>query len=270
MLNRLLNLFVRPVSPDEFTAEMAAFISSADSNRKVETVEPLYLKVAVGTEDPSEVHLRNAYLEYLRDPRKRKFFIANFANSLLQAEVDSFIPKNIIPTIKDCQFVTEVRATLNAKGKNADDFFVTEPYNDCLAIVYAVDSPKSVRFLNPADLQEVNLHGEPLRSFALENLKAMLPPVQVEGNGPVLSLKAGGMFESSLILLDRVWDKRELGIQGEIVVAIPSRETLLVTGSESGAGMMQIQKAARSIASRSGYGITERLFIRRDATFVPL
>jgi uncharacterized protein YtpQ (UPF0354 family) len=99
-------------------------------------------------------------------------------------------------------------------------------------------------------------------------LTALLPPVQ--GKLLVMSLHAGGIFEASLFLFDRVWDKRELGIEGEIVVAVPSREVLLVTDEGNPVGMTRIAKMATDIASKSGYSITDRLFIRRDGAFVPL
>jgi uncharacterized protein YtpQ (UPF0354 family) len=76
------------------------------------------------------------------------------------------------------------------------------------------------------------------------------------------------MFEASLLLFDRVRDKQALGIEGEIVVAVPSRETLLVTDSSSAAGMARIAKAATE--TKSPYTLTDKLFVRRDGMFVPL
>ena len=75
------------------------------------------------------------------------------------------------------------------------------------------------------------------------------------------------MFESALILMDRVWDKKELQIDGEIIVAVPSRETLLVADGNHEKAVTQIQKAAREIASSAAYRLTDKLFVRRNGRF---
>lgn len=217
--------------------------------------------------ESSDLHLTNAYATYVNNRTQRKQIIAQFVLSIVEADVEGLLPKNVIPTIKDKAYVEEVRAQVAAKGKSPDEFFVTEEYNEELIIVYAVDSPTSIRFLNPTDLPELNLNGESLRSFAIQNLQQILPAVEAHGNPPFFQLKAGGMFESALLLFDRVWDKKELRIEGDIIVAVPSRETLLVADGSNEKAVVQIQKAASEIASSAAYRLTDKLFVRRTGHF---
>lgn len=173
MLTKLLNIFIPPVSPQQFTNEAIALIQMLNSGMKVEVVEPLSLKVTRPDGNNIDLHLTNAYVNYLNHRRQRRAILTLFVRTMLDADIDtsSLIPRNIIPTIKDKSYVQEVRASISSKNKNPDEFFVTERYNDELEIVYAVDSPTSIRNLNPSELKEINLQGESLRSFAIGNLK---------------------------------------------------------------------------------------------------
>jgi uncharacterized protein YtpQ (UPF0354 family) len=254
MLKKLLNSIVPPITPEQFTFEAVAFLQSLGQNLTAEIVEPLSLKVTRANGESSDLHLTNAYSTYLNNRSQRKSVIAQFVLSIVEADVDGLLPKNVIPTIKDKAYVEEVRAQVAAKGKSPEEFFVTEEYNQELVIVYAVDSPTSIRYLNPSDLPELNLNGESLRSFAVGNLQQIVPSVEVHGNPPFFQLKAGGMFESALLLFDRVWDKKELQIEGDIIVAVPSRETLLVADGSSEKAVVQIQKAASEMHRRQPTG----------------
>lgn len=268
MLKKLISTLVPPATPEQFTAEAVSFIESLGRNVQVEAIEPLALKVTLETGKSSDIHLENAYASYLANRSSRKQIIAGFIQSILDVDGDeTLLPKNVIPTIKDKGYVLEVRAHVAAKKENPEEFFVTEEYNEELMIVYAVDSPASIRYLNARDLPELNLHGETLRSFAIRNLQQILPGIEVHGSPPCFALKAGGMFESALLLLDRVWNKDELRISGEIVVAVPSRETLLVADGNHEKAVAQLRKTATEIARTAPYRLTDKLFVRRDGHF---
>jgi uncharacterized protein YtpQ (UPF0354 family) len=264
MLNKLVSAFVPPVSHEKFTSEAVAFIHSLGQNLKVEVTNPLLLKVTREDSQSSDFSLENAYLHYLNNRLSRKNIIAHFTLSLLNTDTEAtLLPKDVIPTIKDRAYLTEIRAHLASKGSNPDEFFVHEDLNEELVIVYAVDSPTSIRYLNPRDLAELNLQGESLRSFAVRNLQQIMPPVEIHGKAPFLQLKAGGMFESALLLFERVWNKKELGIMGEVIVAVPSRETLLVADGSNPKAVAQLEKAAREMSASAAYRLTPKLFVRR-------
>jgi uncharacterized protein YtpQ (UPF0354 family) len=268
VLNRLLNQFVRPVSAQAFTAEAADCVKALNAGAKVEIVAPLELTAKRTADDkPLEIHLANAYALYLKQRKQRGEIIHRYVSAMLEADVEDLIPKNVIPTIKDKDYLEEISAQIQSKGGKPGEFMVTEEYNSDLVILYAVDAPRSIRFLTPADLAELNLHGESLRSFAIGNLKKILPPVEVHGKPPFFALKAGGMFESSLILLDRVWDKKELRIEGEIAVALPARDTLLVADTSDTRAVARLRKNAAEIASAAAYRLTRKVFVRRESGF---
>jgi uncharacterized protein YtpQ (UPF0354 family) len=269
MLQRLWQLFRPDTDPQKFALEVAQTFRERIPQATVELLGPSELRVTPPGADAQSVFLDNLYLTCVKSWRRRGPIIARFVDSLAEIELDHFLPKDIIPIIKDTPWVTEVETAMQAKGAEMRAT-VTEAYNNELSILYAVNQANSIRYLTPEELTEVNLQGESLRNFAVRNLQEILPNVVLETHGPIRRLQAGGMFEASLILLDRVWNKKELEIKGDIVIAIPSRELLLVADSNDPQALATIRKAATGLARDAAYRLTDQLFIRRDGTFQPL
>ena len=81
-------------------------------------------------------------------------------------------------------------------------------------------------------------------------------------------LVAGGNYEASLLLLDHVWNGGSLKVQGEIVIGVPARDLLLVTGSENQRGLARIREIAAEVVAESPYALTRELFVYRKGRFV--
>ena len=52
------------------------------------------------------------------------------------------------------------------------------------------------------------------------------------------------------------------------MVAIPARDTLLVTGSEDPEGLAKMKAAVAKITAANTYRLTEALFVYREGKFV--
>ena len=75
-------------------------------------------------------------------------------------------------------------------------------------------------------------------------------------------MSAGGNYEASLLLIDDIWSSGQVKVNGDIVVAIPTRDVLLVTGSRNRSGLKRVRElAAKFIVPRT---------VRADRHFVPL
>jgi uncharacterized protein YtpQ (UPF0354 family) len=76
-----------------------------------------------------------------------------------------------------------------------------------------------------------------LRQLALGNLHRMLANIEMrEGADHVFLIEAGGIYEASLLLADGIWSSDQIKVDGDIVVAVPDRSALLVTGSNNRKG----------------------------------
>jgi hypothetical protein len=131
---------------------------------------------------------------------------------------------------------------------------VVHPFLDGVAVTYApVSAPDQA--IGWADLTRLGLTERTLRSRALHNLDAMLGGVSLHGSFPALMVSFGGI-ESSLLLADAFWERIDL--PGDPVVAVPARDVLLITGSESVAGLAK----ARRCVERVHFAGTHHLLVR--------
>jgi uncharacterized protein YtpQ (UPF0354 family) len=48
---------------------------------------------------------------------------------------------------------------------------------------------------------------------------------------PKIEMRAGGQYESSLLLAENIWSSGQIEVDGDVVVAVPAKDALLVTGS---------------------------------------
>jgi len=169
----------------------------------------------------------------------------------------------IIPVIKDRQWLDELHNTLKAKGVAQQH--LADRFNDELVIVYAQDDPNRMRYLTTQE--DFGLSREELRSLAVANLKRVLPKIEMGRVGDVALMSAGGNYEASLLLIDDIWSSGQIQVNGDIVVAIPTRDTLLVTGSRSRSGLKLVRELTAKFKAQGPYELTDTLFRYRDGRF---
>jgi uncharacterized protein YtpQ (UPF0354 family) len=173
----------------------------------------------------------------------------------------------IVPIIKDRPWLEETRNALASRGfKNVPET-VYEDFAPGLIIVYAVDSSNTMRYLTPKDIEDAKLERKELRTLACQNLKRVLPNIERRGANGVFMLTAGGNYEASLLLLSSLWSGGRMPVKGNVVVAIPHRDVLFVTGSNDKQGIAKVKEAAAKSYGQGAYKLTPKLFVFRDGKF---
>jgi uncharacterized protein YtpQ (UPF0354 family) len=112
--------------------------------------------------------------------------------------------------------------------------------------------------------------GDPakLGDLAVDNLKRLLPKIQMQAADQGLWLiSAGGDYESSLLLFEKLWSSGQIKVDGEIVVGVPAKDVLIVTGSHNRTGIARMRAVAAELA-QGPYGLTPDLLVHRDGKFV--
>lgn len=257
------------LSPERFTTEVVGALHQALPDHTVTVTEPLRLKLRSPTGKEATAFLDNAYNDYVRDPSARADIVDRYVASLLEttSDADDLDPERIIPVIKDRAWLEEMRRAGTDEGSGAIAEQVTEDFNGDLVIVYAEDSPTSTRYFSPEDLEKIGLSQKALRSLAVNNLRRILPPVETHSGSLVSMLTAGGDYVASLLLIDDIWNPERLAVEGEIVVAVPSRDIILFTGSRNEQGLRKLQELARKTVSENSYSLTDQIFVYRDGRF---
>ncbi len=262
---------VKPVSTSsvEFTREFAEMLKKSDPQLKVDIVADLELKVTPRNGNASTAFLSNAYDEYKRSPNDKAAVEQRFVAASIETSagvVDEVDRSRIVPIIKDRPWIEETRQAMLSRGQAVPEN-VYEDFGPELVILYAEDSPKTIRYLTPKFLEVSKIELGELRALACENLKRLLPKIETYGTNGYYMLAAGGDYEASLLLFDSIWTDGKLAVKGDIVVAIPTRDTLLVTGSEDLDGLIKMRQAVGKSTTGGSYRLTKKLLVYQGGKF---
>jgi uncharacterized protein YtpQ (UPF0354 family) len=258
------------VTPGEFTREFADALRKACPGFKVTIVRDMELKVTGPDGHDSTSFLNNAYDLYKQDPKAKADLIQRYVASGLEsfnAVRDAVDRTRIVPVIKDRPWLEETRKELISRGAKEIPEPVYEDFSPDLVIVYAEDSPKNIRYFGPKDLEEADIKKSELRALACANLVRILPAIEQHGGNGLYMITAGGDYESSLLLVDSIWSAGKLEVKGDLVVAIPTRDLLLVTGSGDPQGIEKVKKMVNETVTNGSYRLTQKLFVYRNGRF---
>ena len=254
------------LTPPAFTDEFARALTRARPSANVSVAGDLKLTIKETDGLVRNIQLSNAYNEYKLDPQRFDDLVGNFAAIFWQPADQAAAGLDrtrIIPVIKDRQWLDELHNTLKAKGVAQQH--LADRFNDELVIVYAQDDPNRMRYLTTQE--DFGLSREELRSLAVANLKRVLPKIEMGRVGDVALMSAGGNYEASLLLIDDIWSSGQIQVNGDIVVAIPTRDALLVTGSRSRSGLKLVRELTAKFKAQGPYELTDTLFRYRDGRF---
>lgn len=260
-------------SPADFTRAYLAVLKKQAPKIDVKITGDLELKVIDENKHEQTVYLNNAYDTYKQSPDDGHNVLERYIAATLEGIHPSQEPPQcdqIVPIIKDRAWLEEIQNVLADKLSNPKKIDqVWEDYNGELLIFYAQDSPKNIRYLTSDDLPKLGLKREELRSLAVTNLRKLLPDIKIHGSPQLYMMTAGGTYEASLLLAEGIWKDGQIKVEGEIVVAVPARDMLLITGSKDSAGLVKIRQLANKTVKDAPYRLTDQLFVLRDGKFIP-
>jgi len=253
------------LAPRPFAEEFARALKTALPSAVVTVTGDLQLKITDARGGDTTMFLTNPYRDYQLDPKRFGHLVQAFAAALSQSRSApaQFDRSRIVPVIKDRQWLADLHKTLKARGADQEHLF--ESFNDELIIVYAQDDPSRMRYLTTKE--EIGVDRQELRALAVANLLRILPKIEMQGDGHVSLIRAGGDYEPSLLLVDDIWSGGQIKVNGDIVVAVPARDVLLVTGSRDRSGLKRIRELAAKFAAQGPHRLIDTLFVYRDGRF---
>ena len=258
------------LSEGQFTQAFLHALTAQAPELTPRRVEPLRLEMEDTAGREFTAFLDNAYSRYRQNPATLDETIALYAAGLIETwKADDSVDRGrIVPVVKDAAFVPDLRASMRQRGEDPDWEPAVERYNAALVILYAEDTALSIHYLTEDALTEAGFAREGRRERAQENLKALLPKVQVFPDDGFYWVTAGGDYDASLLLFARLWEELTLPIDGELVAAIPARNALMITGSEDAAGLSALKRMVTEVMATDSYALTDELFVFRDGTFM--
>lgn len=261
--------WAEPISPRAFTDAFAAAATAALPGAKVTVTGDLQTDTRTPGGKTVTSDLHNAYASYLERPQVLdaviQRYIAPLADLVRLSDTPALDRSHIVPVFKSNLWLETLRRDRKAQNLQAVPEPLTESYNSVLTIVYAEDRPAAVRFLTTRD--DVGDRAK-LHDLALGNLHRLLPKIELRpGADGIFLIEAGGQYESSLLLADAIWSGGQIKVDGDIVVAVPAKDALLVTGSRNRKGLARLRALAVELAA-GPYGLTKALLVYRGGKFV--
>ncbi|KFC23933.1 DUF1444 family protein [Epilithonimonas lactis] len=251
------------LTESEFSKEFA--------NRLIQKVDGLRIILINGLEIQTEFEgsteyrhfLNNCYSEYCRNPDEIEEIFLKYLNatdSIYNINNDINI-NDILPVIKDRRFLQNLRELDNNFKENN----VFEKYNDELYIFYVEDTETNINYLSRENVESLNIDPSKLREIAIENL---LNSIEIEKHGEdgYYMLVVDGNYESSLILLD-IWHEENFEVSGEIIIGIPARDLLLITGKNDIENLERLKNTIKEISEEGDHLVSEKLFEYRNGKF---
>jgi uncharacterized protein YtpQ (UPF0354 family) len=225
------------------------------------------IEVLWNLSDGSQVnqHLGNAYQAYAKNPTALDAILAMHLDSSPACHLTDASERraNILPLVKSRVWLNANIKQIRAAGIDNPEPFTTEALADDLLVVYVEDRPDAMRYLTGADLEALEVPRERVRSIAVQNLKRFVPQITIEGKDGRYGVRLEGNYDASLIFIPEAWRNR-IDIEGELIMAVPARDELLVCGSADDSDVRDLRHMAAQIMARTQHGLSAQLYTWRD------
>jgi uncharacterized protein YtpQ (UPF0354 family) len=256
----LLVLFSRSLFADTVTDRVRAAIATAapDSHTEVRPDGGIHVTRAGGE---WTMYTDNVQKQCDEHPTQCDAAITQFVAALLSVGDGSafaLTEANVLPVVRSGALLKNLTDLVHQEpGKTP----VSESFTSDSVVLYAIDSPKAIRFAVATDLQRQGLSGERLQTVAMANVKR-LAPVKISplanSNGLVAAITQDTYATSRLFDPDFVREL-EQAEGGPVVVAIPTRDWILAANAADAAAVARLRKVAGQIFRGEAYAVTPQL-----------
>lgn len=167
----------------------------------------------------------------------------------------------VVPMIKR----THGPSTASTVKLSDDDAPVIVPLDADLVVMYAIDRPEVLEYLQHRTLKASSLSVESLHALAVSNLPSRVQNINmINGGEGLFCFAAGGNFEASLLFIDALWDQLAEHLPGRPLVAIPARDLLFAIGSKQPRASQIIREKAQLELADKRLAISQTVLERVD------
>ena len=154
------------------------------------------------------------------------------------------------PARQTASFTTDAGQQRTIQLSRSEEFVVEDFMGDLL-ITYVFDLPRYFRHVNRKDCLDFGIRHDELRALSVRNLVRSRAKPVIKPGRPGVMLVLDENLESSLLLVDHLWDQFEPQLPGDTIAAVPARDTILTTGTEVPDGIELLERAIDTVWERS-------------------
>ncbi|MBC6458253.1 DUF1444 family protein [Actinomadura sp. HBU206391] len=146
---------------------------------------------------------------------------------------------------------------------------VREPFAGDLYASYALELPDRYEYVARRHCAELGIEPGALRAQAAGNLRTRRPDLSMNWypDAKAVSIGLGNDLEAGLLLDDSLMEKLAQDVEGDLVVAVPSREVFVATGTAHPDGLEKLRWAVDQVWPAGRDLLTRDLLVRRDASW---
>ncbi len=139
-----------------------------------------------------------------------------------------------------------------------------------LAVGYSFGPPFGETMVTWPDLEKMRVSRRTVKRQAEETLYSAMSQLRIHGQPPSLMLSFEGL-ESTVLLVEEFWNDLAEQVPGELVIGVPARDVVIVTGSGSTAGLEKTRRAVERMFFAGGTQLLMHdLLVWRAGGWVPL
>jgi len=192
----------------------------------------------------NEVNLENASHECATAPASCDDTLATYARVFLGRGLNDPTPENL-------RLALTGQTILERQIPEALAW--TEPFAGDLRTVFVADFGDAIATLRPDDLETMGLDEDAARERALANMRDAFGPIRhelflPEGRVWKVNTATGGIasdsHDNARLILHELWAPIREQVRGELLVAAPTRDIVLFTGTEEPQGLRGIRYLA--------------------------
>lgn len=219
-----------------------------------------------GPQGEMSVFLDNVRAACVARPSECDAEINSFAKRIVSAihngtQTLPFVAEKVLPVLRHKEFV---RSSQESIGGDRKKRLVTRAFLNGIEVMYVLDSPTSVSFLNFGDLESVGISPETLHELAVSNTRTLKPlPIEPlrDTMGVYFAIAVDGLG-TSRIFDAQFWIRVETQVGGPAVIATPTRDWILAAKSSDVRAVNALRTIAGRIVRGEPYAVSDTPFIK--------
>jgi len=207
----------------------------------------------------TSIFLQNFWIECEQSPDERLEIVERRIRILAADAVDDegLRLEQIVPLIRDSSY----REFVPADERGLTSVHLAGD----IWIIYAQDLPDSMNILKEEDAKRLALDTQALRKLSVENLSGLMEEIEAKPYENFYEISCSPLsYASSLLLLDYAWEQLEPLVKGQIVAAVPARDTVIFTGSEETEALSKLRESVDYVLANGHHLISGTLLRRVD------
>jgi hypothetical protein len=252
-----------PISMEDFTALAAEVYARSLNKPKPAVRKPLEL--AAG--ENSVLRLDNAYISYLNEHTEdpdadAEVLLSQWLERLWgenNEKLGAFddVRSLLYPVVKPWGFARQAKVPVLRRVLLEGE----------LELLVALDTGRTLRFLNPDDLSQwEGVSEEDVFFYARENLLALAEELQMQalagadGTPKAVIIAIGDSYDASRVMLPGLYERLSQVLGEELLVGLPNRDFLIVLSADDGELVSNVAAQVRVDAETRPYPISGKLY----------